>query len=82
MDTGQPRTEGSALAKTGAAAYTPQFRRHMVELVHAGRSPEELSREFELTGQSIRNSLSGLRLIEAGIDMANTLGTQSAGPRQ
>jgi len=54
----------------------------MVELVHAGRSPEELSREFELTGQSIRNSLSGLRLIKAGIDMANTLGTRSAGPRQ
>ena len=25
----------------------PEFRRHMVDLVHAGRSPEELSREFE-----------------------------------
>jgi transposase len=29
----------------------------MVELVHAGRSPEELSREFEPTAQSIRNWL-------------------------
>jgi transposase len=29
----------------------------MVELVHAGRSPEELAREFEPTAQSIRNWL-------------------------
>jgi transposase len=35
--------------------YTPEFRRQMVELVRAGRSPEELSREFEPTAQSIRN---------------------------
>ncbi len=27
----------------------------MVELVHVGRSPEELAREFEPTAQSIRN---------------------------
>jgi len=27
----------------------------MVALVHAGRTPEELSREFEPTAQSIRN---------------------------
>jgi transposase len=30
----------------------------MVELVHAGRMPEELSREFEPTAQSIRNWVS------------------------
>ena len=36
-------------------AYTPEFRRQMVELVHAGRTPEELAREFEPTAQSIRN---------------------------
>jgi transposase len=35
--------------------YTPEFRRQMVELVHAGRSPEELAQEFEPTAQSIRN---------------------------
>jgi transposase len=35
--------------------YPPEFRRQMVELVHAGRSPEELAREFEPTAQSIRN---------------------------
>ena len=35
--------------------YPPQFRRQMVELVRTGRSPEELSREFEPTAQAIRN---------------------------
>jgi transposase len=35
--------------------YTPEFRRQMVELVRAGRSPEELAREFEPSGQTIRN---------------------------
>jgi transposase len=35
--------------------YTPEFRRQIVELVHAGRSPEELAAEFEPTAQSIRN---------------------------
>jgi len=35
--------------------YAPEFRRQMVELVQAGRSPEELAREFEPTAQSIRN---------------------------
>lgn len=37
------------------AAYPPEFRRQMVELVRSGRTPEELSREFEPTGQSIAN---------------------------
>ncbi len=35
--------------------YTREFRRQMVELVHAGRSPEKLAHEFEPTAQSIRN---------------------------
>ncbi|WP_232474886.1 transposase [Neoroseomonas rubea] len=35
--------------------YPPEFRRQMVELVRSGRTPEELSREFELTAQSIWN---------------------------
>ena len=33
--------------------YTPEFRRQMVDLVRAGRSPDELAREFEPTAQSI-----------------------------
>jgi transposase len=35
--------------------YASEFRRQMVELVQAGRSPEELAGEFEPTAQSIRN---------------------------
>ena len=42
------------MAKT-RPPYTPEFRRQMVELVCAGRSPEELAQEFEPTAQSIRN---------------------------
>ena len=42
------------MAKT-RPPYTPEFRRQMVELVRAGRSPEELAREFEPTAQSIKN---------------------------
>ena len=42
------------MAKT-RPPYTPEFRRQMVELVRAGRSPDELGREFEPTAQSIRN---------------------------
>jgi transposase len=35
--------------------YPPEFKRQMIELVRAGRTPEELAREFEPTAQSIRN---------------------------
>jgi len=35
--------------------YSPEFRRQMVELVRAGRDPDDLAREFEPTAQSIRN---------------------------
>ena len=35
-------------------AYPAEFRRQMVELVRAGRSPDELTKEFEPSGQSIR----------------------------
>jgi transposase len=35
-------------SKTGKR-YSPEFRRQMVELVHAGRKVSELSREFDCT---------------------------------
>jgi transposase len=35
--------------------YTPEFRRQIIELARAGRSPEQLAKEFEPTAQSIRN---------------------------
>jgi len=37
------------------APYPAEFRHQMVELVRAGRTPEELSREFEPSAQAIRN---------------------------
>ena len=37
------------------ARYAPEYRRRMIELVRAGRSPDELAKEFEPTAQSIRN---------------------------
>jgi transposase len=42
------------MAKT-RPPYSPEFRRQMVELVRAGRDPDDLAREFEPTAQSIRN---------------------------
>ena len=36
-------------------AYPPEFRQKMVELVQAGRSPEETAKVFEPTAQTIRN---------------------------
>ncbi len=39
----------------GHRAYPSEFRRQMVELVRAGRTPEELAREFEPSAQAIRN---------------------------
>ena len=35
--------------------YSVEFRQQMVELVKTGRTPEELSREFEPTAQTIHN---------------------------
>ena len=35
--------------------YAPEYRRQMVELVHAGRTPGELAREYECSAQAIRN---------------------------
>ncbi len=35
--------------------YTPEFRQQMVDLVRAGRDPQDLAREFEPSAQAIRN---------------------------
>ena len=37
------------------APYPPEYRQQLVELVRAGRTPEELSKEFEPSAQAIRN---------------------------
>ena len=44
-------------------AYAPEFRQQILELVQAGRTPDELSEEYEPTAQTIRNWLK-----QAGID--------------
>lgn len=35
--------------------YPPEFRQQLVELVRAGRTPEEFAKEFEPSAESIRN---------------------------
>ena len=35
--------------------YPPEYRQQIIDLVRAGHSPEELAREFEPTGQTIRS---------------------------
>ena len=60
MDTGLLVFEESTMGKT-RSAYPPEFRRQMVELVRADRSPEELAGEFEPTAQPIRNWVARLR---------------------
>jgi transposase len=42
------------MAKTHGK-YPTEYRRRLVELVRAGRTPESLSRQYEVTAQSIRN---------------------------
>lgn len=39
----------------GRRPYPPEYRQRLVEFVRAGRSPESLAKEYEATGQSIRN---------------------------
>ena len=46
------------------AAYAPEFRQRMVELVRGGRTPEELAKEFEPSAESIRNWLKQADLDE------------------
>ena len=46
--------------------YPPEFRQQIIELVRAGRTPEELSREFEPTAQTIHNWMKQAD-IDAGV---------------
>ena len=43
------------MARKSRRAYPAEFRQELVQLVRSGRSPEELSREFEPSAQAIRN---------------------------
>jgi transposase len=54
VDTFTLGEEGVTMPKS-KPPYPPELRRRMVELVRAGRNPEELAREFEPSAQAIRN---------------------------
>ena len=47
------------------SAYPTEFRRQMVELVQAGRSPEQLARAFDPTAQSDQELLGTVQAVEA-----------------
>jgi transposase len=57
----------------GWKVYPPEFRRRMVELVRARRSPESLAKEFEPSANTIRKWAiqadldDGLRSCSSGI---------------
>jgi len=48
------------MAKT-RPPYAPEFRRQIVELVRAGRTPEELAREFEILANEERAAQPSIR---------------------
>jgi transposase len=56
------------MAKT-RPPYRPEFRRQIVDLVRAGRSPEGLAQEFEPTAQSIRNWVARRSVMRAAAAM-------------
>ena len=45
------------MAATRNRRYSAEYRQRMIALVRSGRSPESLSREFEVSAQSIRKWL-------------------------
>ena len=57
--------------------YPAEFRRQMVELVRAGRSPTQLSREFGVTAQSITNWV-GQAAIDEGKPLPGKEGLTTA----
>ncbi len=58
-------------------SYPAEFRQQMVELVRAGRSPAELSREFNVTAQSITNWV-GQAVIDSGKPLPGKEGLTTA----
>jgi transposase len=57
--------------------YPAEFRQQMVELVRAGRTPAELSREFNVTAQSITNWV-GQASIDSGKPLPGKEGSSTA----
>ncbi len=63
-------------------AYPPEFRRRMVELVRAGREPEDLAREFEPSAQAIRNQAIRNWVRQAGRDGGQRTDGLTTGERE
>jgi len=57
--------------------YPAEFRQQMVERVRAGRTPAELSREFNVTAQSITNWV-GQAAIDSGKPLPGKEGMSTA----
>jgi transposase len=55
VDTGSLSREEEFTMPTSHPPYPPEFKRRLVELVRAGRNPEELAEKFEPSAQAIRN---------------------------
>ena len=58
--------------------YPAEFRQQMVELVRAGRSPAQLSREFGVTAQSITNWVGQAAAIDDGKPLPGKEGLSAA----
>jgi transposase len=56
----------------GRQPYPLEFRRQMVDLVRAGRTPEELAQEFEPTAKAIRNWIKQSDLEEGRLEESLT----------
>ena len=56
----------------GRQPYPLEFRRQMVDLVRAGRTPEDLAKEFEPTPKAIRNWVRQSELEEGRLEESLT----------
>jgi transposase len=65
---------GSTMPKT-RPPYAPEFRRQVIELARAGRSPADLAREFEPSEQAIRNWIAAADRSEGRAPPAPANGT-------
>src|SRR5262249_33844704 len=54
LDTPSWGRRGGSTTRKSHPPYSPEFRQRFVELVQKGRTPEELSRQFEPSAQAIR----------------------------
>jgi transposase len=72
MTEGKFSTNGRGTMPRTRPPYAPEFRRQMVELVRAGRSPGELAQEFEPSANTIRQWVQQGEVDEGRRDGATT----------